>query len=282
MEVVVTGAGGLLGWWVARVLAERGYRVYGVYRERGGGLEGVEWVRADLEAGVPEVVRRADVVIHAAAYTDVDGCEVDRARAYRANFLATLAVARAARRVVYISTDYVFDGERGMYREEDVPNPVNYYGLSKLLGEGPVLARGGVVVRVSGLFGVSPHGKRNFGVEALLRLRRGEEVRAFVDQRLSPTYVPFLAERLADLLERDVEGVLHIAGEPATRFEFAVALAEALGVDRGLVKPARLSEARLVARRPRDSSLDTSRAASMGLSLPPLREALRHFVKYAV
>jgi dTDP-4-dehydrorhamnose reductase len=289
VRVLVTGGTGLLGWWVVRVFVERGFDVVATFHEKKPlGLEGAQWVRMNLEdpRSVVEAVKaaRPDVVVHAAAYTDVDGCERDRARAYRVNYLGTRVLAEASRGVemfVYVSTDYVFDGERGLYREDDVPNPVNYYGLSKLLGEVAVenaLPGRSCVVRVSGLYGYSPTGKRNFGVNALTRLLRGEEVRAFYDQYLSPTYVVALAERLAAIVERRVTGVIHLAGPRVSRYGFALALAEALGVDRNLVRPVSMGELRLPARRPRDSSLDTSKARSLGLGMPGLEESVRDFI----
>lgn len=293
MRVLVTGGTGLLGWWLAKTLAGRGYRVVATYHSKEPrGLDGVEWVRLDLSdpAGSLDALRgaRPDAIIHAAAYTDVDGCELDKGRALRVNYLGTAAIARLASRLgaylVYVSTDYVFDGERGMYSERDPPNPVNYYGLTKLLGEAAVGAAApeGLVLRVSGLYGYSPTGKRNFALNALESLLAGREVRAFRDQRLSPTYTPHLAEAVARILEAEPRptGILHLAGEAMSRLEFALLLASAAGADRGLVKPASMSDLRLPARRPRDSSLDTGKAeGELGLKLPPTSEAVSEFVR---
>jgi dTDP-4-dehydrorhamnose reductase len=288
VRVLVTGGTGLLGYWVTRVFMERGFKVYSTYHEKAPPDLEVVWVRLDLED--PESIARVvegvkpGIVVHTAAYTDVDGCEVNRERAYRVNYLATAALAKASKGAelfIYISTDYVFDGSRGMYREGDVPAPLNYYGLSKLLGEVAVAATlsNSTIVRVSGLYGYSPAGRRNFGVIAFEKLSRGEPVEAFIDQRLSPTYVKFLAEKLVKLVDARVTGVIHIAGEGLSRYEFATILAEVLGVSRDLVKPKRLAEAKLVAPRPRDSSLDTSKARELGLALPSARECLEDMVE---
>jgi dTDP-4-dehydrorhamnose reductase len=168
-----------------------------------------------------------------------------------------------------------------MYRESDVPAPLNYYGLSKLLGEVAVTAilSNSVIVRVSGLYGYSPTGKKNFGIVAFEKLSRGEPVEAFVDQWLSPTYVKFLAEKLIKLVEARITGVIHIAGERLSRYEFASILAEILGASKDLVKPKRLADAKFVAPRPRDSSLDTSKARELGLALPSARECLKDMVE---
>jgi dTDP-4-dehydrorhamnose reductase len=288
VRVLVTGGTGLLGYWVVRVFMERGFKVYSTYHEKTPPDLEVVWVRLDLEDldYIARVVEDAkpSIVIHTAAYTDVDGCEVNREKAYRVNYLATAALAKASKDTdlfLYISTDYVFDGSRGMYRESDVPAPLNYYGLSKLLGEVAVTAilRNSTVVRVSGLYGYSPTGKKNFGVVAFEKLSRGEPVEAFVDQQLSPTYVKFLAEKLIKVVDTRITGVIHIAGERLSRYEFATILAETLGAGKDLVKPKRLAEAKLVAPRPRDSSLDTSKAKELGLALPSTRECLKDMVE---
>jgi len=288
VRVLVTGGTGLLGYWVTRLFMERGFKVYATYHEKAPpGLE-VSWVRLDLEDldSIARVVEDAkpSIVIHTAAYTDVDGCEVNREKAYRVNYLATAALAKASKDTdlfISISTDYVFDGSRGMYRESDVPAPLNYYGLSKLLGEVAVTAilRNSAVVRVSGLYGYSPRGKKNFGVVAFEKLSGGEPVEAFVDQWLSPTYVKFLAEKLIKVVDARITGAIHIAGERLSRYEFATILAEILGAGKDLVKPKRLAEAKLVAPRPRDSSLDTSKAKELGLALPSTRECLKDMVE---
>lgn len=291
MKVLVTGGTGLLGWWITKTFIEKGFKVYATYHSKRPADNGdVEWVRMDLAdlENVADVARsvRPQIVIHCAAYTDVDGCETNRKYAYRVNYLGTKALAQVAKSlgayVVYVSTDYVFDGEKGMYKENDTPNPVNYYGLTKLLGEvavGNALEGNSCIVRVSGLYGYSPTGKRNFGINALERLLRGEEVRAFRDQYLSPTYVVPLSESIAKIVEQRATGVLHIAGERMSRYGFALLLAKALSADSSLVKPVPMNEARLVARRPRDSSLDTSRAHSLGLALPSQATCVKHFIE---
>lgn len=290
MKVLVTGGTGLLGHHLIGAFSRAGYEVHATYHKARPTAEQFSWWQLDLEdlPSIASLVKQVkpEVIVQAAAYTDVDGCELNRQPAYRVNYLATQVLARTSlevgARLIYISTDYVFDGNKGLYREEDEPNPVNYYGLTKLLGEVAVaslLPERGLVVRVSGLYGFSPTGKRNFGLIALEKLMKGEEVLAFSDQYLSPTYVYYLAEELVKAVNIGATGLLHLAGERVSRVDFTLALAELVGADSRLVKPVSICNARLTARRPRDSSLDTSRAASMGLSLPMLRICLEHFVR---
>ncbi|WP_238529066.1 dTDP-4-dehydrorhamnose reductase [Thermogladius calderae] len=286
--MLVTGGTGLLGWSLVNRLVERGFEVYATYHAtRPPVAEGVKWVWVDFDD--PHEARplveslRPEVVVHAAAYTDVDGCEANKLLALNVNYVSTRELATACRGVckyfVYISTDYVFDGEKGLYREGDPPNPLNYYGLTKLMGEIAVAANLEyyLVLRTSGLYGCSPGGKRGFALDALGKLSRGQVVEAFVDQFLSPTYAPDLADAITRLLEGRPRGFLHVAGERVSRYEFAVELARVLGVSEDLVKPTSIASAVLRARRPRDSSLDSSLARSMGVGVRPLREALRAF-----
>lgn len=284
----MTGGGGLLGWWLVRAFRDRGFAVHATYHSRKPrGPEGVTWHK--LELSVPDSVSgvfkeaRPELVIHAAAFTDVDGCESDKERAFSVNYLGTRAVAEKAHEVgaflVYVSTDYVFDGEKGLYDEKDVPSPVNYYGISKLLGEVAVqslLPDSSLIVRVSGLYGYSPTGKKNFGYIMLKALLEGRVVRAFYDQYLSPTYVPWLAYSITEIIEKDYKtaGIIHMAGPRLSRYQFALSAAMAVGRKRELVEPVPLSSVGFAARRPKDSSLSVERAKELGMVHPPVKDTI--------
>ncbi|MEM0027842.1 MAG: dTDP-4-dehydrorhamnose reductase [Ignisphaera sp.] len=291
MRVLVTGGTGLLGYNLVRVLNSLNYAVYATYYgHEPPMIDNVKWLKMNLEnaSEIANVLNLAkpDVVVHTAAYTDVDGCEINKERAFNVNYIATRVLAHYVAKhnmfLIYISTDYVFDGEKGLYKEDDIPNPINYYGLTKLLGEIAVASaldeKQYLVVRVSGLYGYSPTGKKNFGVNALEKLLRGEEVMAFADQHLSPTYVYFLSERIAKAIEKKVYGVIHIAGQRMSRLEFATLLAKVLGAKEKLIKPASIKQFEFAAKRPKDSSLDTSYAKSIGLEMPPQEECIKHFI----
>ncbi|MEM3997752.1 MAG: SDR family oxidoreductase [Pyrobaculum sp.] len=282
MKILLTGAAGFLGSKLLSILLERGYDVVAVFHRRELRVEHPRLVK--VKGDLAEVdIPQADLAIHAAAMTDVDRCEVERGECWRSNVVATRRVAKRAP-TIYISTDYVFPGDRGMYREADVPAPVNFYGLTKLLGEEAVLASGGWVVRTSGVYGVAG-GKKSFPEAVVERLSRGEAVHAAADQFYSPTYAGLLAEALAELLEREWPPILHVAGPRLSRLDFALAIADAFGLPRELVKPASMADMKWAARRPRDSSLDVSLARSL-LRTPfwDLEESLKRFredVRYA-
>ena len=216
----------------------------------------------------PPPLEPPDVVLHAAAWTDVDGAEDDPQEAAAVNVGGTRHVAELGVPLVYFSTDYVFDGRKGEpYVESDAPNPVSAYGRTKVYGEGAA-GDSAWIVRSSGLYG--PTGK-NF-VRAMLDLaRERDEVAVVDDQRASPTYVGHLAEATSELLDRPF-GIWHLAAEgDATWAEFAEAIFEEAGLD---TRVRRISSAELgrPAARPAYSVLRSEKAAP---ALPHWREGLR-------
>jgi dTDP-4-dehydrorhamnose reductase len=280
MRLLVTGGSGLMGSKVAELALEKGYEVFSGYA-RNVPEHGIR-IRLDLEdtVNITNAVRssRPEIIIHTAAMTDVDNCESNKNLAYKVNVLATNVLARAARDIgaftVYASTDYVFDGSRGMYREDDATNPINYYGYSKLLGE----ACCDTVARACVIYGARPaSGKVNFALWLIERLTRGECVPVVTDQYITPTLNTNLAEMVLELAERRLSGLYHLSGATRiSRFDFARELAEEFKLNGDLICPSRMSEMRWVARRPADSSLDTCKAMRSLNSKPlSIGEALR-------
>ncbi len=231
---------------------------------------------------------RPDVVVHAAAYTDVDGCERDPERAMRANAEGTKNVARAAAafdaRLIYISTDYVFDGRKGSpYDECDPPNPRSAYGRSKLAGEQAVRENADhAILRTAWLYG--QHG-RNFVTAILERARKGEPLRVVDDQVGSPTWSRDLAGAIAALVPKSAAGIFHATGAgQCSWFEFAEAIldeAASLGqVARVPVVPISTVELARAAPRPAFSVLGNRRLRESGVApLPHWRDSLRAFLK---
>ena len=272
MRILVTGAKGQLGRELQRV--RRGEEVIAADRP--------EYELTDPKVGEKIAAQRPDLVIHAAAYTDVDGCERDPETAFTVNAQGTRRVAEGATkanaRLIYISTDYVFDGKKTEpYTEREPVNPLNVYGRSKLAGEEEAVkgCRRTLVLRTSWLYGV--HGN-NF-VKTILSLAGTQpEVRVVEDQRGSPTYARHLAQVIAGLIRSDVTGVIHAGGEgECSRYEFAMAILQEAGLKCRVV-PISTAESGRLAWRPPYSALSTVFLHQHGLSLPLWREGVRQFL----
>lgn len=259
MRVLVTGSSSLPGFRIWKIFEEKGGEVLPLCFEH----RIKNCISLDITSSLsPSIINfKPEVIIHTAAYGDVDGCEVNKERAYRVNVLGTLNVFKLAREassfLIYLSTDYVFDGERGDYKEYDIPNPVNYYGLTKLLGEAIVSSGEGAIVRASSIYGFGS-GRSNFAKFLFERLSKGEKVKALVDQFTTPTQASLLAEAIYEIAKRGIKGVHHVVGEKMSRFEFAITLAKALSLNEDLIDRAKMEEFNWKAKRPRDSSLSCS------------------------
>jgi dTDP-4-dehydrorhamnose reductase len=249
------------------------------------------WGREEADLTDEAQVRTAargiafDAVVHAAAMTDVDGCETEPERALRVNRDATRHVAALAREraaaFVYVSTDYVFDGaKRSPYLEEDPTGPLNVYGRSKLEGERAAAASGArtLVVRTSWLFG--PGGK-NFVDTIASKLERGESLRVVDDQKGSPTYTRDLAHAIELLLRRGSTGTVHATNSGATTWHgLAREIARFLRSDAS-IEPVTTEAFPRPAPRPRYSVLSGARfRAWTGENLRPWEEAVGHYLAW--
>jgi dTDP-4-dehydrorhamnose reductase len=286
-RVIVTGAGGQLGGYLCPALRNLGAIVIGFGHRPG---PRVDWA-VDITDGA--VVRSAirnvhpEAVIHAAAWTDVDGCERDPARAETVNATGSGNVACAAREagayLLALGTDFVFPGDGGAPYCEDAPTrPISVYGASKLAGERAVLEAdaGFAVARTAWVYGgIGKHFPRT--VLTVLRDRGGMEV--VEDEVGSPTFASDLADALIAMLVHRGAGVFHLTnGGRTTRFGLARAVAVAAGLDPTLVTPtttsAFLARYPLSAARPADSTLANTRAAALGIVPRPWEEAVAAYV----
>jgi dTDP-4-dehydrorhamnose reductase len=226
-----------------------------------------------------------EAAINCAAWTDVDGCELDPQRAFLVNSQGVEALATASRLVgasfVTISTDYVFDGRKaeGFYTQRDDPHPLSAYGAAKLEGERRAQAAYArtSVVRSGWIFGP---GGRNFLATAVARARGGERLKAISDSYGTPTYAPDLAARLRELAELDLPGIYHVVNSGAgTSYEgFARASAEAAGVHDVEIESVAMDSLKRPAPRPRNSRLRCLVSEAVGLKpLRDWREALAEF-----
>jgi dTDP-4-dehydrorhamnose reductase len=257
---------------------------------RATGDETFAYERADLDIAdtgrVATVLERdrPDVLINCAAWTDVDGCESDPARAKSANAIGPEVLAKACRDVgaglITISTDYVFDGEKdGFYTQRDNPNPQSVYAHSKLEGERRAQNANArtIVVRTGFIFGP---GGRNFLSTIVARAREGSVLKAITDSYGTPTYAIDLASRLRELALRDLPGIYHVvnAGEGASYEEIVRVAIEEAGLE-ARIDPISVNSLQRPAARPKNSRLKCLLSEAIGL--PPLRHwkaALQHYV----
>lgn len=237
-------------------------------------------VMQTIEANKP------DAVINCAAWTDVDGCELDHERAYAANAVGPENLAKASAAVdatlVTISTDYVFDGKKsGFYTQEDNPQPESVYGRSKLEGERRVQAAhaiGTIVVRTGFIFGV---GGTNFLSTLVDRARRGEKLKAISDSFGTPTYALDLGVRLRQLALLRHAGIFHVvnSGDGVSYEEFARAALDAAGLATASLETVEMDSLRRPAPRPRNSRLRCLTSLAIGLHpLPFWKDSLNDFV----
>jgi dTDP-4-dehydrorhamnose reductase len=236
---------------------------------------------------VNEVLRRdkPEAVINCAAWTDVDGCERDHARAFAANAEGPEALAKGSREIaaqlITISTDYVFDGRKeGFYTQRDQPCPESIYGLSKLDGERRAQLANArtVVVRTGFIFGM---GGTNFLSTIIQRAGRGEQLKSIHDAWGTPTYAPDLARRLRELAGLDLPGVFHVVndGPGVSYYEFARAALDCGGFADANLESVGVDSLNRPAPRPRNSRLRCLLSEAIGLApLPLWTEALNAFV----
>jgi len=278
MKVAVIGANGQLGTDLVEVFGEEAFPL----------------THKDLDVTDFESLKilkelKPDVIINTAAYVRVDDAEIYPEKAFQVNAIGALNVARVASEIgavnIYISTDYVFDGTKGeSYTEEDAPNPLNVYGLSKYAGEifTRNYSRKYYIIRVASLYGkAGASGKGGNFVEFMIqKAKNGEEIKVVDDMFMNPTYTKDVAITLKKFLELKPEfGVYHVANEGyCSWYEFTKAIFEILGWEVE-VKPIKASELKRLAKRPQFSALKNKKLEELGLRMRHWKEALRDYLK---
>ncbi len=264
--ILITGGGGLLGSKLATTLSDK-YKTFTTYNTHTIGLRNSCSFYLDItnKKEVQKLIRELspDVIIHTAALTDVDYCETNKKDAWSVNVEGTGNIAEASKRAdskfVYISTDYVFNGREGLYKEDDQPNPINYYGKTKLEGEKLVQKLDDhIIARTSVLYGW--HSKLNFVTWIIQELKQEHRIDIVKDQFNSPTLADDLVDMILKLIETEKEGIFHVSGsERISRYDFAKKIAGIFELDANLINPITSDELNWIAKRPLDSSLDVSK-----------------------
>jgi len=283
---MIIGATGLVGNALLRAWKARGDRVSAATyhcHASGGFLQLDMQDETRVRAMLAET--RPSLVAVPAANPYVDYCELNPEETRRVNVEGTLNVARACReigaRMIFFSSDYVFDGVKGIYTEEDAPSPLNEYGRQKVAAEAGVLAYDGrnLVLRASGAYGWQWEPK-NFVLQVKSRLSEGKTMRVASDLRYNPTYVENLAEITVALADTGAEGIFHVVGaEEIGRHEFAVRAARAFGLDARLIEAVPAVRLGSTIPRPKASILRTDKVrAALAVQPVGVDEGLRRML----
>lgn len=273
-KILILGASGFLGTKLFEIFSNEN-EVIGTYF--GKSIKGL--VRCDVtEAGnVRKVIKdsKPDVVINTVAVPDPDVCEQNRVAAEKINFLGTKNVVDICKemgiRLDYISTVYVFDGQKGDYVEEDKPNPINWYGETKLKAEREVITLSEYgIYRFDKIYGYNGKGKPN---DLLSKILSGKRIRANSDQLRQPLFVDDVGDAIKIVQRSRKSGIFHLAGpDRVSKYELVVKLARLVGRE-SLVVP--IKEEGQIARRPRDTSVKTTKVESLGGTFTSIKEAIR-------
>ncbi|ACF15144.1 dTDP-4-dehydrorhamnose reductase [Chloroherpeton thalassium ATCC 35110] len=293
-RVLITGANGLLGQKLTDCFAaDRAYDLLATARQptpynQTASFGFISLDMLDRQA-VKELVWNFEpnFIVNAGAYTNVDGCEKEKDLCWKGNVIAVENLAAAARlvkaQVVHVSTDYIFDGKNGPYDEAQQPNPLSYYGRSKLASEN-VLRNSGehwAIIRTMVVYGVAAQCKKNFALWLAGELKAGKQVRIVDDQFGNTTLADDLARGIYMLVNKAKHGVYNmVGGDNVSRYEFALRLAEVFGFDKNLITPIKTADLSQLAERPMKSGLITLKAETeLGIRFFSLNESLRIFKK---
>lgn len=206
---------------------------------------------------------KPEVIINTAAYTDVDGCEIDKEKAWKVNVDGVRNLVNVCKeanhqnashiKLVHLSTDYIFDGKKGPYSEDDLPNPLSYYGKTKLESEKTINENldDFIIVRSNVLYGWGKNVKSNFVLWAINKLKENQKINVVNDQYNNPTLADNLACAVVELISNKFSGVINIAGrEYLSRYDFALKIAEKFGLNKENILPIQTSQLHQPAPRP--------------------------------
>lgn len=282
-RVLICGSNGLLGQRLALLLcSQTQYEVLNTSHHRSFVFDRrlFDYTQLDIRSkgDTKSLISsfQPDVILNAAAITDVDWCEANREEAWKANVVGVENLIEAAKKVgarlMHVSSDYVFDGKSGPYSEEDKPSPISYYGKTKLASENAIRVSGvpHAIVRTILLFGCGLDVRANFALWVVQNLSKEKSIRCGTDMISNPTYVGDLSFALTRAFELGRTGLYHVCGpERLSRFEFAKRIASAFGLDAALIQPVPSRSLGLAAPRPLSSGFITLKSETE-LHIKPL------------
>ena len=280
MKVAVFGANGLLG---QKLMSEinSSYKIIAFGRDKRLSISSneIDYHQLDItdSADVNEMIKREKpgVIVNAAAYTNVDGCEENKEECWKVNVESVENLAKASRKIntklIHISSDYVFDGIGGPYSEEDKPAPTTYYGKAKLASENMIIGSKAkyAIIRTNVLYGYAYPAKASFVRWVIDELSNGNKIRVVNDQYNNPTLANDLAACILRIIQLDAEGMFNYAGSDyLSRFEFAQKISDKFNYSTELIFPTSTEELGQLADRPKKGGLRTEKARdTLGLKI---------------
>lgn len=280
MNIIGTGLSGLVGSRVVELLSPA-FSFENLSLETG--IDITDKKNIDTYLGASD----APWVFHMAAYTDVQGAEKERVRgensvAWKVNVLATEHIAQnckqLGKKLLYIDTDYAFDGTKKSYNEDDAPNPLGWYAKTKSEGAKRVLALGnqGLVIRISNPYRAHPIGKKDFVHKMLERLMENQTITGATDQLFTPTFIDDIAGALQRLIAGNAHGIYHVvSAPPISPYDAGLVIADVFGFDRKLVRQTTFAE--MFANRapaPQNASLKNDKIQSLGVYMHTFKEGV--------
>ncbi|MDH4222363.1 MAG: SDR family oxidoreductase [candidate division Zixibacteria bacterium] len=276
MRVLITGSNGLLGQKLVKAFSSN-HQTTGIDLQTESLITSSNFTYLNIGILEQEKLEELfpsfspEVVINAGAYTDVDKCEQNEKEAWSVNVNGVKILVKLCReteaKLIHLSTDYIFNGKKGPYSEEAIPHPINYYGITKLVSEN-VISNDVIdflIVRTNVLYGKSLGRAHNFVSTVINKLSNREEYIAAEDLYNNPTLADNLAETIKEAVEKNILGILNIAGGDKTlsRYDFVVKIAEKFNLDQGLIKKVLTSELNLPAPRPLKGGLKIDKAKKL-------------------
>ncbi|HAZ10466.1 MAG TPA: hypothetical protein DCY56_05100 [Candidatus Omnitrophica bacterium] len=278
MKLLIIGASGVLGSRLYNDAIKNKWNVLGTYCSHE--CEGLFYLDVRDKASLEKVFNffRPETVVMAGGITDVDLCTLKPKLAMDVNIKGTMNLVKKTKeydaRLVYVSTDYVFDGENGPYKENDKPNPINMYGRTKLEAENIIKSKlkDCLIVRTAQLYGVAERSSAqnsNFTLKIIHNMKSGKNVYAADDLYSTPTYAGSLSEIIIKLIEKKAKGVYHGAGaEFLNRYDYVNKIADIFGLDKRLIQKVKLKDLKLKAKRPKKGGLKIDKVVKGKIAKP--------------
>lgn len=266
-RILITGSNGMLGQRAVQFYSSKeNIELLATSVEDKSVVDIVEYVSSDIKNrdSIKKVIHDycPDFIVHTAAFTNVDLCEKLREDAWKINVKGVEYIAEAARaidaHIIHISTDYIFDGKDGPYDENAIPDPVGYYGRTKLASENTLKISGTffTILRTNVLYGIATNSRPDFVRWVINSLSKNENIRIVKDQINNPTFIDDLVQGINKIIEFRKTGVYNIGGkEFLSRFDFTMRIAEFFTLNKNLISPIATEELKQPARRPLKSGL---------------------------